>query len=278
MDATITFYPSAPERAKTLADGDVERFNERGFVRPLDALTGAEVDAAREYFESLLARVRALKDGRNAYTLDGYHNRCRGIWEMARHPVILDYVEDLLGPDFVCWSSHYFCKLPGDPKRVPWHQDATYWPVRPTKTITVWLAIDDVDEGNAPMAVRPGEPSPWRDQVGTGAKETPCSTKRSSDDQPFRHPRAQHVTCRAGLHPHQYAAARLRCEHLCTAPVRPGAALHSVKLWRRRTPECAQATRSQTRHAETRRIAQRRRLPRRTRDSGNATRRRPGTT
>lgn len=156
MDEAIAFYPSPPARAKTLAGAEVERFNERGFVRPLDVLTESEVDAARAYFESLLARVRALKDGRNAYTLDGYHNRCRGIWEMARHPVILDYVEDLLGPDFVCWSSHYFCKLPGDPKRVPWHQDATYWPVRPTKTVTVWLAIDDVDEGNAPMQFLPG--------------------------------------------------------------------------------------------------------------------------
>ena len=156
MIDAIAFYPSAPERAQTLAGSDVDHFNEHGFVRPLDVLTGAEVEDARGYFESLLARVRALKDGRNAYTLDGYHNRCRGIWEMARHPLILDYVEDLLGPDFVCWSSHYFCKLPGDPKRVPWHQDATYWPVRPTKTVTVWLAIDDVDEGNAPMQFLPG--------------------------------------------------------------------------------------------------------------------------
>ena len=156
MDETIGFQPSTPETATTLRPSDIERFNEDGFLRPLDALTQPEVDAARTYFESLLARVRALKDGRNAYTLDGYHNRCRGIWDMARHPAILDYVEDLLGADFVLWSSHYFCKLPGDPKRVPWHQDATYWPVRPTRTVTVWLAIDDVDEANAPMQFVPG--------------------------------------------------------------------------------------------------------------------------
>lgn len=156
MNEAIAFHPSPPERAKTLPRNLIEQFNHDGFVRGLDALTEAEVAAARDYFESLLARVRALKDGRNAYTLDGYHNRCRGIWEMAQHPVILDCVEDLLGPDFVCWSSHYFCKLPGDPKRVPWHQDATYWPVRPTKTVTVWLAIDDVDDDNAPLEFMPG--------------------------------------------------------------------------------------------------------------------------
>ncbi len=148
---SIAFYPSPPERARTLTAAQIEGFNADGYLRPLDALSGAEVAAARRYFDYLLARVRALKDGRNAYTLDGYHNRCRGIWDMARHPTVLDCVEDLLGPDFVCWSSHYFCKLPGDAKRIPWHQDATYWPVRPTETVTVWLAVDDVAEDNAPM-------------------------------------------------------------------------------------------------------------------------------
>ena len=156
MDEAIRFYPSDAGCAKTRSRQQVQQFNDNGYLRPLDALTSAEVQTARAYFESLLARVQALKDGRNAYTLEGYHNRCRGIWDIAQHPVLLDYVEDLLGGDFVCWSSHYFCKLPGDPKRVPWHQDATYWPVRPTKTVAVWLAIDDVDVGNSPMQFMPG--------------------------------------------------------------------------------------------------------------------------
>ena len=155
-DESIGFFPSPPERAKTLTPEQVERFNTDGYLRPLEALTAAEATAGRGYFEGLLAKVRAMDDRRNAYSLDGYHNRCRGIWEMARHPVLLDYVEDLLGADFVCWSSHYFCKLPFDPKRVPWHQDATYWPVRPTRTVTVWLALDDVDAGNAPLRFIPG--------------------------------------------------------------------------------------------------------------------------
>ena len=153
---TIAFYESESARAMTLLPEQVQRFNRDGFIRPLDALSDEEIGHARSYFESLLDRMQAMRDGRNSYALDGYHLRCRGIWEMARHPRILDYVEDLLGPDFVCWSTHYFCKLGRDPKRVPWHQDATYWPVRPTMTVTVWLAIDDVDETNSPLRFMPG--------------------------------------------------------------------------------------------------------------------------
>ena len=52
--------------------------------------------------------------------------------------------------------THYFSKEPGDRKQVSWHQDASYWPLTPSKVVTVWLAIDDVDEENGPMTVIPG--------------------------------------------------------------------------------------------------------------------------
>ena len=149
--STVRFHPADPSRARALTADQIEQYNALGYISPLDALTPEETAASRAYFESLLEKVRAFNDGRDAYSIMSYHTRCQGIWDLALHPVILDYVEDLLGPDFVCWTSHYFCKLPGDSKRVPWHQDATYWPVRPTKTVTVWLAIDDVDRDNSPM-------------------------------------------------------------------------------------------------------------------------------
>ncbi len=41
--------------------------------------------------------------------------------------------------------------MPGDGKTVAWHQDSSYWPLTPTKAVTVWLAIDDADPVNANM-------------------------------------------------------------------------------------------------------------------------------
>lgn len=151
----IDFEPADSGAAKTLSAEQVSQFNESGFISPLPGLTDDETIASRDYFDSLLSRIHALNDRRNAYSIMGYHNRCPGIYDLALTPLFLDYVEDLLGPDFVMWTSHYFCKEPGDPKRVPWHQDATYWPIRPTRTVTIWLAIDDVTPGNAPMRFLP---------------------------------------------------------------------------------------------------------------------------
>ncbi len=52
--------------------------------------------------------------------------------------------------------SHLFAKLPGYGKRVSWHQDASYWPLTPSRVVSAWLAIDDVDVGNSAMRVIPG--------------------------------------------------------------------------------------------------------------------------
>ena len=46
--------------------------------------------------------------------------------------------------------------MPGDGKTVSWHQDASYWPLTPSKSVTLWLAIDDADTENAAMRVIPG--------------------------------------------------------------------------------------------------------------------------
>ena len=37
-----------------------------------------------------------------------------------------------------------------------WHQDAAYWPFSPSKGISAWLAVDDVDRSNAALRVIPG--------------------------------------------------------------------------------------------------------------------------
>ena len=147
----IDFEPVANASPRTLSPRHIESFNREGFISPLPALTKQERIDSSNYFDELLERLASFNDGRDAYSIMSYHDSCRGLWRLAQHPVILDYIEDLIGPDIICWTTHYFCKLPLDGKPVTWHQDATYWPVRPTRTVTVWLAIDDVDVTNAPM-------------------------------------------------------------------------------------------------------------------------------
>ena len=63
--------------------------------------------------------------------------------EFCRNKTILDYVEQLIGPDFALWNSSFFAKPALNGHATPWHQDGQYWPIKPLATCTVWLAIDD---------------------------------------------------------------------------------------------------------------------------------------
>ncbi|MEI8196365.1 MAG: phytanoyl-CoA dioxygenase family protein [Phycisphaerae bacterium] len=151
----LSFQPVVNLQPKVLTSAQLQAYNEQGYLFPFHVFTPTEAQRNRAYFDYLLAEMRVFNDGRDTYAINGYHERCRGLYRIATDPRILNIVEDIVGPDIICWGTHFFCKLPHDPKAVPWHQDASYWPLRPARTVTVWLAIDDVDEENAAMQVIP---------------------------------------------------------------------------------------------------------------------------
>lgn len=147
---------TAAAPAAALTQEQLRSFDARGFLLGLpvlDPTEGGELDQARAEFEDLLAsRVdRAPTDEarfRSAHTLSRpLHQNL--VARLARHARVLGIVEDILGPRFVCWSAHLFCKLPGDPTEQPWHQDAGFWPLSQSRALTLWLALDDVDTSNA---------------------------------------------------------------------------------------------------------------------------------
>ena len=154
LQRDLTFHPVQNAHPAALTRAQIDHYNAKGYILPLDVLTSAEVAEHRAYFEQLLAKT--LAKGWNNYSINGWQTRCPGIYDLVTHPRILDYVQDLLGETLICWATHYFAKLPGDGKRVSWHQDASYWPLTPSKTVTVWLAIDDTDVENGAMTVIPG--------------------------------------------------------------------------------------------------------------------------
>ncbi|MEM9369266.1 MAG: phytanoyl-CoA dioxygenase family protein [Planctomycetota bacterium] len=149
----MSFVPSETGALSSLSSEQVADYNAQGYLMPFDGLDEAEIRELRAFFDGVLAAYMEL--GRNSYSINTAHLRFARIYDLVQHPRIVEAVSDLLGEDVVCWGSHFFCKMPGDGKSVPWHQDSTYWPLTPTKTVTVWLAIDDADPDNANMRFIP---------------------------------------------------------------------------------------------------------------------------
>jgi len=154
MNRDFRFHPARNSNPKALTGAQVEAFNRDGYISPLNVFSEAEIAEHRRYFDQLLAHV--LASGQDNYSIKTAHLLYGKVYDLLTDQRIVAYVKDLLGENVVGWGSHYFCKLPGDGKTVGWHQDAGYWPLTPSKAVTVWLAIDDADRENACMKFIPG--------------------------------------------------------------------------------------------------------------------------
>lgn len=137
-----------------LTAGQKEFFARAGYLHDMAPVyTRGEMDALNTGLGELLA---LLRPGETSKEIREWHETSRFLFDICTHPRILDYVEDLLGPDFYLWGSNFFIKEPRSMATVGWHQDAYYWPLDPHESLTVWLAFDDVDTENGAMTVVPG--------------------------------------------------------------------------------------------------------------------------
>jgi ectoine hydroxylase-related dioxygenase (phytanoyl-CoA dioxygenase family) len=82
---------------------------------------------------------------------------------LVHNPVILDAMENLLGPDLLCLNTTFFIKEAGDPAFVSWHQDTTYLNLSAPDCITCWVALSASTSEAGCLKVIPG--SHLRDQL-----------------------------------------------------------------------------------------------------------------
>ncbi len=69
---------------------------------------------------------------------------------------ILDVVENIIGSNIALFGAHYIAKKPFNGQPVGWHQDGSYWPLKPMDVVSVWLAGTVSKKENACMRVIPG--------------------------------------------------------------------------------------------------------------------------
>ena len=150
LDRDFEFHPSPVREPRTLTARQIESFNDRGYVLPLDIFEGDELSELQGRFDAALQD--ALARGDDGYSLISAHLKHGWIYDLIFHPRIVSILSDILGENFVMWGCHCFCKIVGDNRQVAWHQDASYWPLTPARTVTLWIAIDEVDRENGGMS------------------------------------------------------------------------------------------------------------------------------
>lgn len=73
-----------------------------------------------------------------------------------RHPLWVSTAESLLGEPVQAHGAEWFNKPPGTNHPTPPHQDNFYFCLAPPQVLTMWLALDVVDEENGCLRYIPG--------------------------------------------------------------------------------------------------------------------------
>jgi non-haem Fe2+, alpha-ketoglutarate-dependent halogenase len=136
-----------------LSDAAVAQYRRDGFYFPIDVFSPDEAAEYRKRLEAHEARLGGPLKGELRHKS---HLLFTWVDDLIRDPRILDAVEDVLGPNLLCWSSSFSIKEPNDPGFVSWHQDATYWGLSAPDVTTVWLAFTPANEVNGCMKFVPG--------------------------------------------------------------------------------------------------------------------------
>ena len=138
---------------RRLSEEEKSQYKNDGFITGLPVFAKEAENDLDQFFLSLSSR---LDNSIDLNKTAQWHKASLEFYNLCTTSTILDYVEDLLGPNFYLWGGQFFLKEPKDGSVVPWHQDAQYWPLTPAKAVTVWLALYDTNEENAAMKVVKG--------------------------------------------------------------------------------------------------------------------------
>lgn len=136
---------------KALTSAQVVSYRANGYLYPLPALDGEAVARYRAALATTETRLGGSLMAVDRKYRGNLHFLCRWVDELARTPAILDAVEDLLGPDLLLYTSRFFIKEPQSDGIAAWHQDSTYFGLRPFDHVTAWVALSNVTAEAGPV-------------------------------------------------------------------------------------------------------------------------------
>ena len=137
------------------ANEAIERYGRDGYLFPLTAMSRDEAQGCRRRLAAFEAANPTGQPFRAVIKAKA-HLVSRELLDIVRRRQILDAVEDVLGPNILCWSTGVFLKEAGDPAFVSWHQDATYWGLAPHDVVTAWVALSLATVESGAMRFLPG--------------------------------------------------------------------------------------------------------------------------
>ena len=136
-------------------DSIASHFHRNGFFSPIRVLSDAQIFSYRSLlYDTLMGKLEdPLVSHRYVWQL---HLLMPWLAELVQQPSILDAVEQVLGPNILVWNSGFIIKWPEDNQYTSWHQDRTFWGLRPERAVTAWIAFTKSTRENGCLWMVPG--------------------------------------------------------------------------------------------------------------------------
>ena len=148
----------------SIGENEITHYHEEGFVVSQNYLSDDIMNKISKCYDDFVATNPSLtlEEMASPHIYGGVnmkhqinHTLSNAFLEIGRSNEIVSQVNKILGPDVILWGMHIMHKPAKTGKKIPWHQDGTYWPINPKATCSVWIAITDVDETNGCMQFIP---------------------------------------------------------------------------------------------------------------------------
>jgi len=136
-----------------LSKSEINQYNEKGYLAPIDALTKDEANEVKDEIEFIENKWSNELEGLGR----NYVHLISPIFDKVVHnSKILDAVESIIGKNILACGTTLFIKDPDEKGFVSFHQDAKYIGLEPHNWVTAWIAVTNSNEENGCMRMWSG--------------------------------------------------------------------------------------------------------------------------
>ena len=139
--------------SKVLTKEQIEQYHDQGFISPIRVISEQEALSIKNELEQVEAE---FPEEINAENRNNLHLSFAFLDKLAHSKIIVDAIEDLIGPNISLWASVMFIKEPSSKHYVSWHQDATYMGLDSMNFPTPWIALSPSNKETGCMTMISG--------------------------------------------------------------------------------------------------------------------------
>ena len=124
---------------KSLTPEQIQAYDRDGFLFPIDVCSEAEAAELSRKVELMEAQMGAELQAKFRIKA---HLPFPWLVDIVRNERLLDAVEDIIGPDILCWGASFFSKKARDHRFISWHNDTYFYSYEPQETLSAWVSFN----------------------------------------------------------------------------------------------------------------------------------------